>query len=235
MAQEPTDRRRRPSVHMVKAESYFFSNWPLQLLPSRPLREPRRTNRDRTRATCAPLLTHTRRVCCQHRPMGVNVFRNGQLCAWPFTNKISVPPSDFCGQQTVNRAETVHSTSASCVRRDQPAAILCRSQECGNARSRIEARPAQPVDGTITADQGCRLAVADQSVIFDPLSHCVALPLACVDVVAKDQHRLRSLGSEPLSETPAESVAQLVDDFESVSRLNACRCRSIVLHGAFDE
>jgi hypothetical protein len=45
--------------------------------------------------------------------MGVNLFRNGQLCAWPFTNKNSLPPSDFCGQQTVNRAETVHSISAS--------------------------------------------------------------------------------------------------------------------------
>ena len=112
MAQEPTDRRRRPSAHMVKAERYFFSNWPLQLLPSRPWREPRRTNRDRTRATCTPLRTHTRHVCGQHRPMGVNLFHNGQLCAWPFTNKNSLPPSSIWGQQTVNRAETVHSTSA---------------------------------------------------------------------------------------------------------------------------
>jgi len=45
--------------------------------------------------------------------MGVNLFHDGQLCAWPFTNKNSLPASDFCGQQTVNRAETVHSTSAS--------------------------------------------------------------------------------------------------------------------------
>jgi len=45
MAQEPTDRRRRPSAHMVKAERYFFSNWSLQRLLSRG--EPRRTNRDR--------------------------------------------------------------------------------------------------------------------------------------------------------------------------------------------
>jgi hypothetical protein len=34
-------------------------------------------------------------------------FHNGQLCAWPFTSKNSLPPSDFCGQQTVKRAETV--------------------------------------------------------------------------------------------------------------------------------
>ncbi len=45
MAQEPTDRRRRPSAHMVKAECYFLSNWSLQRLLSRG--EPRRTNRDR--------------------------------------------------------------------------------------------------------------------------------------------------------------------------------------------
>jgi hypothetical protein len=44
--------------------------------------------------------------------MGV-MFRIGQLCVWPFTNKNSLPPSAFCGQQTVKRAETVHSTSAS--------------------------------------------------------------------------------------------------------------------------
>jgi hypothetical protein len=45
--------------------------------------------------------------------MGVNLFHNGQLCVWPFTNKNSLPPSDFCGQQTVKRAETMHSTRAS--------------------------------------------------------------------------------------------------------------------------
>ena len=38
-----------------------------------------------------------------------------KLCAGPFTNKNSLPPSDFCGQQMVNRAKTAHSTSASCV------------------------------------------------------------------------------------------------------------------------
>ncbi len=40
-------------------------------------------------------------------------FHNGQLCAWPFTNKSSLRPRDCCGQQKVKRAETMHSTSAS--------------------------------------------------------------------------------------------------------------------------
>jgi hypothetical protein len=31
---------------------------------------------------------------------------------WSFASKNSLPPSDFCGQQTVKRAETVHSTNA---------------------------------------------------------------------------------------------------------------------------
>jgi hypothetical protein len=30
------------------------------------------------------------------------MFRNGQLCAWPFANKNSLPPSDFCA---IRRAE----------------------------------------------------------------------------------------------------------------------------------
>ena len=41
------------------------------------------------------------------------MFRNGQLCARALTNKMSLRASDIQGQQTVKRAETMHSTSAS--------------------------------------------------------------------------------------------------------------------------
>jgi hypothetical protein len=40
-------------------------------------------------------------------------FRNGQLCAWAFTNKNSLRASDIQGQQTVKRAETSYTTGAS--------------------------------------------------------------------------------------------------------------------------
>ncbi len=57
------------------------------------------------------------------RQASSRLFRNGQLCAWPFTSKNSLLPSDFCGQQTVKRAETKHSTSASGVQ-------SCAQGEC---------------------------------------------------------------------------------------------------------
>jgi len=65
-----------------------------------------------TRTACAPVRTNPQHVCGQHRSMGV-MFRIGQLCARALTNKMSRRHSDFCGQQTANRVETVHSTSAS--------------------------------------------------------------------------------------------------------------------------
>ncbi len=112
MAQEPKDRRRRPSAQMVKAERYFFSNWPLQLLPSRRWRASVNKSGSHTRHVYAAADPHATRVR-PAPPDGRQPVPYGQLCAWLFANKNSLPPSDFCGQQMVKRAETVHSTSAS--------------------------------------------------------------------------------------------------------------------------
>ena len=57
------------------------------------------------------------------------------------------------------------------VRRDQPEAVALAAQQLGEAGIRIEARPAQPVDRAVEADQRRRLAVADHAVAFDRRGH----------------------------------------------------------------
>lgn len=51
--------------------------------------------------------------------------------------------------------------------RDPPAAVVRVAQQRGKARPRVEARPAQPVDGAVLGDDGGRLAVTDEGVILD--------------------------------------------------------------------
>jgi len=55
----------------------------------------------------------------------------------------------------------------------QPAAVIGFPEQGGKARGRIETGPAQPIDRAVTADQSCRLAVADQRIVFDSQRHCI--------------------------------------------------------------
>src|SRR3984893_12343211 len=61
------------------------------------------------------------------------------------------------------------------LRRNKPPAVLGCPKQRGKARGRIEAGTAQPVDRPIATDQGCRLAVADQRIVFDSQRHCYSL------------------------------------------------------------
>src|SRR5262249_49459331 len=56
----------------------------------------------------------------------------------------------------------------SCVTTDLPPAVPRLAEERGEARRRVEARQAQPVDRPVAADQRGALAVADQGVVLDP-------------------------------------------------------------------
>jgi hypothetical protein len=49
---------------------------------------------------------------------------------------------------------------------DRPVAVLRGSQERREARLRIEARQAKPVDGACFAHESCAAAVADERVVF---------------------------------------------------------------------
>src|SRR5262245_66402860 len=77
------------------------------------------------------------------------------------------------------RARTIASAHAQqrSARRNQPAAILGACKQGGKARSRIEPRPAQPVDGTVAPDQGGRVAVPNQGIGFNWEGHCSVLRL----------------------------------------------------------
>src|SRR5215469_16577045 len=57
---------------------------------------------------------------------------------------------------------------------NQPPAVLGRSEQSRKARRRVEARPAQPIDGAVATDQGCAVAVPNHRVIFDPQRHCTS-------------------------------------------------------------
>ena len=52
-------------------------------------------------------------------------------------------------------------------RGDEPAAMLGRSEQCSEARARVEPREAEPVDRPVAADQRGRLRVSDEGVVFD--------------------------------------------------------------------
>src|SRR5262249_15385258 len=45
----------------------------------------------------------------------------------------------------------------------------------GETRGRVKARPAQPIDRTVAADQSCRFAVPDHRIVFDAKCHCCSL------------------------------------------------------------
>ena len=52
-----------------------------------------------------------------------------------------------------------------------PAAVGVFAEQCGEASRRIEAGEAQPVHGTVGADQGRGLQVSHHRVVFDPPRH----------------------------------------------------------------
>jgi hypothetical protein len=56
-------------------------------------------------------------------------------------------------------------------RSDAPMSVVGTAEQRGKDSSRIEARPAQPIDRAGTADERRGLAVADQAVIFDEFCH----------------------------------------------------------------
>ena len=56
-------------------------------------------------------------------------------------------------------------------RRNQPAAVVGRAEQGGEAGAGVEARPAEPVDRTVEGDERGRVAVADQRIVFDECGH----------------------------------------------------------------
>ncbi len=55
--------------------------------------------------------------------------------------------------------------------RDQPPSLIRRAEERSETGGGIEARKAQPVDRSVAAHQGRRLAIADQCVVFNSRCH----------------------------------------------------------------
>ena len=55
--------------------------------------------------------------------------------------------------------------------RDQPAAVFLGAEEIGETGGRIKARPAEPIDRTVAPNEGGRLAIADDGIVLDVLSH----------------------------------------------------------------
>jgi hypothetical protein len=49
--------------------------------------------------------------------------------------------------------------------------VLGAAEEGREAGVRVEPREAEPVDGAVRADEGGRLGVADDRVVFDPERH----------------------------------------------------------------
>jgi hypothetical protein len=58
--------------------------------------------------------------------------------------------------------------------REEPAAVLCRTEECGEAGIGVEARPTEPIDGAVASDERSGLQIADHRVIFYSSSHSLS-------------------------------------------------------------
>jgi len=69
------------------------------------------------------------------------------------------------------RAITPRDPGVGVVGADQPATVIRRAEERREAGIRIETRPAQPVDRSVTADQGGAAQVSDQGIVFDTQGH----------------------------------------------------------------
>ena len=57
-------------------------------------------------------------------------------------------------------------------------AVLVVSEQRGEARARVEAREAEPVDGPLARHERGGLQVADEAVVLDPRGHARTLPRA---------------------------------------------------------
>ena len=62
------------------------------------------------------------------------------------------------------------------LREDLPETVRLGPEQAGEQGSRIEARPAQPVDAAQSADQRRAATIADERVIFDACSHAAPAP-----------------------------------------------------------
>ena len=51
--------------------------------------------------------------------------------------------------------------------RNNPSTVFSRAEQGGEASVRVKSRQAEPIDRTIPADQGRRLAIADKGVLLD--------------------------------------------------------------------
>src|SRR5262249_4781060 len=58
---------------------------------------------------------------------------------------------------------------------DEPPSIIDRPKESGEACGRIEARPAQPIDRAVAANQSRSPAIANKCIVFDAKRHCPSL------------------------------------------------------------
>ena len=55
--------------------------------------------------------------------------------------------------------------------REEPAPVFGRSEQRGEARARIDAWDAPPIDGSGTVDERNRLEIADDRVVLDECRH----------------------------------------------------------------
>src|SRR5260370_7569207 len=99
------------------------------------------------------------------------------------------------------------------LRRNEPAAVLSCPEQGGKARGRIKPRPAQPVDRAVAADQSCRLAVADQRIVFDSERHCYSLaeiPLLLASVSNKIESKNTLVIAGSLQNLPIPQCASAI-------------------------
>ncbi len=61
---------------------------------------------------------------------------------------------------------------------ERPSAVLLVAEERGEARARVEARKAEPVDAAMTRDERSGLQVADEAVVLDQCGHACTLSRA---------------------------------------------------------
>lgn len=122
-------------------------------------------------------------------------------------------------------AVTTRDRDAGIARGDFPVSMLARSEQRGEARIRIEPRPAQPVDGTAARYECRRLAIADQCTVFNRGCHgsapCNSRSGAEPGVFGADKRQPRSTGTKICALLRLTSSATVTVLRGSIERLGA--------------
>jgi hypothetical protein len=149
----------------------------------------------------APRLSRMRtgRECARRRPMPSVRIHDGDASPRPSRNASREPPSRPV--RPLDRPRRARRPAL-------PSSILRIAEEGSEARTRVEARDAQPIDRTVLRHERDTLTVGDQGVVFDSRSHGESSAAVVGRIVAgRRPGEAVPVGGRTLSQLPSDWLA----------------------------